>query len=82
MREAISVKRLFSIVWVIVGIILTLLGVLWFLQGAGLVVIEPILCVTDCEPMTGPSTQWQVMGAAAFLAGGLLAGFFGRRLFR
>lgn len=51
------------------GVILVLLGGLWFLQGTGIIVLSPILCVADCEPVTEPSALWAVIGAAALLGG-------------
>lgn len=80
--KTVNMKRMLSIIAVIIGILLALLGALWFLQGTGLVVIEPIFCVTDCEPVTGANSQWTIMGATAFLIGSLLSGFFARRMFR
>jgi len=52
-----------------VGIIVTLLGLLWFLQGTGIIHLRPILCVANCEPITEPSLIWAVIGAVAFVAG-------------
>jgi len=49
---------------------LILLGTLWLLQGTGLVVIEPIACVAECETLEGPSLPWSLAGAAALAAGG------------
>lgn len=54
------------------GLVLVLLGGLWFLQGTGLVTIAPILCVGDCEPLTGPSLPWALAGLVALLAGAAL----------
>jgi hypothetical protein len=54
------------------GLILVLLGGLWFLQGTGLVTIPPILCVAECEPLEGPSLPWTGAGLAALLAGAAL----------
>jgi hypothetical protein len=56
----------------IIGIIITLLGLLWFLQGTGIIVIPPILCVANCEPLTGPSLIWAISGAITFIIGVLL----------
>lgn len=54
------------------GLVLVLLGGLWFLQGTGLVTIAPILCVGDCEPLEGPSLPWALAGLVALLAGAAL----------
>jgi hypothetical protein len=52
-----------------VGVICILLGGLWLLQGLGLVVIPPILCFADCEPLEGPSTTWTLIGLLVLVAG-------------
>ena len=62
----------------VLGVILALLGGLWLLQGLGLVTIEPVACVTACEPLEGPSTTWTIIGAL-ILAAGLAAFFFAFR---
>lgn len=51
------------------GIPAVLLGGMWLLQGTGLVVIEPIACVGECEALTGPSLPWGLAGAALAFAG-------------
>jgi hypothetical protein len=53
----------------ILGILVALLGLLWFLQGAEIVHLNPILCFSDCVPLTGKSLSWQVIGAVTFLVG-------------
>lgn len=53
----------------IVGVILVLLGLLWFLQGSDIVHIQPILCFASCEPITGKSLPWQVTGAVLCIIG-------------
>jgi hypothetical protein len=52
-----------------VGIVFALLGLLWFLQGTGIVYLRPILCFANCEPVTEPSLTWTIVGAIAFLLG-------------
>ena len=54
------------------GVILSLLGALWFLQGADLLHIRPLLCFADCAEITGGSQIWEVIGALAFAIGILL----------
>lgn len=54
------------------GVILVLLGGLWFLQGTGLVTIPPILCVAECTPLEGPSLPWAIAGLIALLVGAAL----------
>ncbi len=53
----------------IIGVMFTLLGGLWLLQGLGVVQIEPILCAGECEPLEGPSPTWAVIGLVVFAAG-------------
>ncbi len=53
----------------LIGVILSLLGLLWFLQGAGIVHLKPLLCVANCEEVTGQSLQWAALGAVVFFAG-------------
>jgi uncharacterized BrkB/YihY/UPF0761 family membrane protein len=61
-----------NIVAVIFGAILSLLGLLWFLQGSDLVYMKPILCFANCKPITGKSLQWQIMGVIAFVIGAII----------
>ena len=56
-------------VMLVLGMIAVLLGGLWLVQGLGLVTIPPILCVAECEALTGPSTVWAVSGLALLLVG-------------
>ncbi|WIY51844.1 hypothetical protein O9Z70_10145 [Devosia sp. YIM 151766] len=53
----------------ILGIAALLLGGLWFLQGVGAIVIEPIACVGACEALEGPSLPWALGGAALGIIG-------------
>ena len=57
------------IVVAIFGILMTLFGLLWFLQGAEIIHLNPILCVSNCEPLTGKSLLWQIVGTVTFLVG-------------
>ena len=52
-----------------IGLIVALLGMLWLVQGLGVVQIEPILCAGDCEPITGGSVEWTVIGAITLVVG-------------
>ena len=54
---------------ILVGILLIPLGVLWILQGADVVRIRPLLCVADCQPITGGSPVWLVIGVVTFMVG-------------
>ena len=57
----------------VIGVIVALLGTLWVVQGLGLIEIRPILCFADCEPITGGSLQWTVIGAIALFVGVAIA---------
>ncbi|AUV84262.1 hypothetical protein C2R22_21080 (plasmid) [Salinigranum rubrum] len=63
------------------GAIVAFLGTLWLVQGLGLVEIEPLLCVGDCEPITGGSMRWTAIGTVAIL-GGIGTVWKGHRLSR
>jgi hypothetical protein len=52
-----------------IGAVFLLLGLLWALQGSGLLIIKPILCFANCEPITGGSIQWLGIGIAVFTIG-------------
>ncbi len=53
----------------ILGTIVGLLGMLWVVQGLGIVQVDPMLCVADCEPITGRSVQWTVIGTIILSVG-------------
>jgi hypothetical protein len=57
----------------VLGVLVALLGTLWVVQGLGLIEIRPILCFADCEPITGGSLQWTVIGATALFVGVAIA---------
>ncbi len=57
-----------------VGIIMIFLGLLWFLQGADIIHLKPLLCFANCEPITGKSPQWQIAGAVIFIVGIFIIG--------
>jgi len=54
---------------ILLGAVLSLLGLLWLLQGADLVHIRPILCVANCKPLEGGSVGWMTAGALVLVAG-------------
>jgi len=54
---------------ILFGVALTLLGLLWLLQGADLVHIRPILCVANCTPLEGGSVGWMAAGALVLVVG-------------
>lgn len=62
-----------AIVLAVLGVIVALLGTLWLVQGLGLIEIRPILCFADCEPITGGSLQWTVIGAITLFGGVAIA---------
>jgi hypothetical protein len=51
------------------GLIATSLGALWSLQGAGTVHVRPILCVSNCKPITAGSSLWLALGVIVLLFG-------------
>lgn len=53
------------------GAVAVLLGGLWLLQGLGLLRIEPILCLAECEPLEGASPTWTIIGFVVLVAGAL-----------
>jgi hypothetical protein len=50
------------------------------MQGLGLIVIDPILCVGDCEPLEGPSASWAVLGFIVLTLGALAIAYGLKRL--
>ena len=62
------------------GTILALLGLLWLLQGMGMIHLRPLLCFAECEPITGTSSLWRGVGAVAFAVGVFVIGVGVRRL--
>lgn len=52
-----------------IGLIVALLGMLWLVQGLGIVQVDPVLCAGDCEPITGGSVEWTVIGAITSVVG-------------
>jgi hypothetical protein len=68
-----------QIVAAIAGIIMALLGLLWFFQGTGLLTICPILCFADCQCITGGSPFWEITGALVFTCGIIVLALTGYR---
>ncbi len=58
-----------QIAGVLLGAFIAFLGLLWSLQGTGILQIRPILCVTDCEEIVGVSPFWAITGAITFIIG-------------
>ncbi len=67
---------------IFIGIIMALLGLLWSLQGAGIIHLRPILCFANCEPITGKSPLWQAIGVIAFFSGIVIIVANVRRIYR
>ena len=59
----------------IVGVIVACLGLLWFLQGADIVHLEALLCLSNCETIVGGSFFWSVTGGIVFSIGVALVYF-------
>lgn len=57
---------------ILVGIVLALLGLLWLLQGIGVIQMCPVLCFANCECITGGSPVWAMVGAAVLVIGSML----------
>lgn len=53
-----------------IGLLTASLGLLWLLQGVGMVQVRPILCFANCVPVQGPSSRWAVIGIMMLTAGG------------
>jgi len=58
-----------EVVGALIGAFVAFLGLLWFLQGTGILRMRPILCIANCEEVVGPSLTWAVAGAVAFIIG-------------
>jgi hypothetical protein len=54
---------------ILFGVVSTLLGLLWLLQGADVLHIRPILCVANCKPVEGGSIGWMTAGAIVLVLG-------------
>ena len=53
----------------VIGVLFTLLGTLWFLQGADLIHLKPVACVANCTPIEGGSITWLLVGLATAALG-------------
>ena len=58
-----------KILALVLGVVAVLLGGLWLLQGLGLVYLEPIACVGECDTLEGPSPLWVGIGLVVFSVG-------------
>ena len=48
---------------------MALLGLLWFLQGAAILRLCPVLCVVNCECITSGSEFWEGVGVITLVGG-------------
>jgi hypothetical protein len=64
---------------ILVGGFIAFLGLLWFLQGTGIIHLRPVLCVTNCEELVGTSLTWAIAGAVAFIIGSIIAAISAKR---
>lgn len=64
---------------ILVGGFIAFLGLLWFLQGTGILHLRPVVCATDCEEIVGTSPAWALAGAVAFIIGSIIAAMSVRR---
>jgi hypothetical protein len=46
----------------LVGVLAVMLGLLWLLQGLGVVHLRPVLCFADCATVQGRSAGWAIIG--------------------
>ena len=66
-------------IFVVFDVLCILLGALWLLQGVGVVEIDPILCVGECQALEAPSVTWAAIGGGVCAVGLLIVGFALRR---
>lgn len=62
-------KQIAGVAGALIGAIIAFLGLLWTLQGTGILQIRPVYCVTNCEEIVGVSPLWAIAGAIAFIIG-------------
>ena len=64
------------------GIVASLLGGLWLLQGLNIVHVQPILCLADCAPVGGASPKWAIFGAVLLVSGVAAVWWYRKRKFK
>ncbi len=64
---------------ILVGAFIAFLGLLWFLQGTGILQMRPLLCVANCEGIAGTSPSWAIAGAVVFILGSAITVVSARR---
>ena len=68
-----------GVVGALLGAFIGFLGLLWFLQGTGILRMRPILCIANCEEVVGPSPTWAAAGAVALIIGAIVVAVSVRR---
>lgn len=53
----------------LIGAFIAFLGLLWSLQGTGILRIRPVVCVSNCEEIAGVSPLWAIAGVIVFIIG-------------
>ena len=61
-----------QIIGTLLGVFVAILGLLWRLQGTGMLRMRPILCIANCEEVVGPSLFWAAAGAVALIIGAIV----------
>ncbi|MDN7013143.1 hypothetical protein FGW20_08840 [Methanoculleus sp. FWC-SCC3] len=61
-----------GVVGTLLGVFVAILGLLWLLQGTGILRMRPILCIANCEEVVGPSPTWAAAGAVALIIGAIV----------
>ncbi len=56
----------------IIGAFIAFLGLLWSLQGTGILQVRPVVCVSNCEEIVGGSPLWAAVGVVTFIIGILI----------
>ncbi len=73
--QSFTPRRVLAAIAMLLGTSIVCLGILWFVQGLGIVQIEPLLCVSNCEPISDPSMTWTVVGVVTTVLGIVLVRF-------
>ncbi len=68
-----------GVVGALLGAFIGFLGLLWFLQGTGILRMRPIVCIANCEEVVGPSPTWAAAGAVALIIGAIVVAVSVRR---
>lgn len=68
-RSSMNAKQLAGALF---GAFIVFLGLLWFLQGTGILRVRPILCIGDCTVIVGLSPLWAVSGLIVLIIGAIV----------